>query len=203
MKEEAKGQEADNNATFTGNWPEVVYTLTAETRFAETSIPICRFLIFLLVFLQRICFSGRLLSSMQLQSIRSIHIGKTGNTNIGIRGGSTMEKFRLLGVLCIGAIALVSASTHSNDPLASSLLNTVFIISCGVIGLWLLHKTNLSGTLRVRQTGSRRFDLPVEFPLTDSRNVTVIQDRRRLADRRKVINGFVDQKGILTKMTSN
>lgn len=114
-----------------------------------------------------------------------------------------MEKFRLLGVVCICAIALVSASINSNNPLASTLLNAVFIISCGVIGLWLLHKTNLSNTLRVRQKDSRRFDLPVEFPLTDSRNVAVIQERRRLVDRRKIINDFVSQKGILTKMSSN
>ena len=114
-----------------------------------------------------------------------------------------MERFRLLGVVCICAIALVSASINSNNPLASTLLNAVFIISCGVIGLWLLHKTNLSNTLRVRQKASRRFDLPVEFPLTDSRNVTVIQDRRRLVDRRKIINDFISQKGIHTKMASN
>ena len=114
-----------------------------------------------------------------------------------------MEKFRLLGVLCICAIALVSASMNSNDPLASTLLNAVFIIICGVIGFWLLRKTNLSETLKVRQTDSRRFGLPVEFPLTDSRNVAVIQDRRRLADLRKVINSFVAQKGIVTKMASN
>ena len=114
-----------------------------------------------------------------------------------------MEKFRLLGVVCICAIALVSASINSNNPLASTLLNAVFIISCGVIGLWLLHKTNLSNTLRVRQKDSRRFDLPVEFPLTDSRNVAVIQERRRLVHRRKIINDFVSQTGILTKMSSN
>ena len=114
-----------------------------------------------------------------------------------------MEGFRLLGVVCICAIALVSASINSNNPLASTLLNAVFIISCGVIGLWLLHKTNLSNTLRVRQKDSRRFDLPVEFPLTDGRNVTVIQDRRRLVDRRKIINDFLSQNGIHTKMASN
>ena len=114
-----------------------------------------------------------------------------------------MEKLRLLGMLCIGAVAFVSASMNSNDPLISTLLNAVFISSCGVIGLLLLHKTNLSNTLRVRQKDSRRFDLPVEFPLTDSRNVTVIQDRRRLLDRRKIINDLVSQKGIFTKMASN
>ena len=43
MQEEAKGQEADANAIFTGNWPEVVYTLKAEARFAEARISICRF----------------------------------------------------------------------------------------------------------------------------------------------------------------
>ncbi len=115
-----------------------------------------------------------------------------------------MEKLRPLEVLCICVITLVSVSINSNDPLVSSLLNTVFIISCGVIGILLLRKTNISESLRVvRQRVSRRFGLNVEFPLTDSRNVTVIQDRRRLPDRRKVINDFDDQKGIHTKMASN
>jgi len=36
-----------------------------------------------------------------------------------------------------------------------------------------------------RQKGSRRFDLPVEFPLMDSQGVFVIKDRRQLTDRRK------------------
>jgi len=92
---------------------------------------------------------------------------------------------------------------NTNDPFASGLLNTIFIISCGVIGLWLLRKANLSEALKVRQKGSRRSNLPVEFPLTDSQDVTVIQDRRRLVDRRKIINDFVSQKGIHTKMASN
>ena len=65
MQEEAKGQETDAKAIFTGNWSEVVYTLGLEARFAETSISIYRFLTFLLVFLERICFSGWLLASMQ------------------------------------------------------------------------------------------------------------------------------------------
>jgi len=115
-----------------------------------------------------------------------------------------VEKFRLLGVLCICIIVLVSVSTNSNDPLVSSLLNIVFMISCAVIGILLLRKTNLSESLKVvRKKVSRRFDLPVEFPLTDSRNVTVIQDRRRLPDRRMAINNFVDQKGMFKKMASS
>ena len=40
-------------------------------------------------------------------------------------------------------------------------------------------------TLIVRKKGSRRFDLPVEFPLTDGQGIIVIQDRRRLPDRRE------------------
>ena len=114
-----------------------------------------------------------------------------------------MEKLRLLGVLCISVIAFVSASTNANDLLASSLLNTVFIISCGVIGVWLLRRTTLSETLRVRQRRNHRFDLPVEFPLTDSREVIVIKDRRQLTDRRKVKNGFDAHKGALPKIVSN
>jgi hypothetical protein len=46
-------------------------------------------------------------------------------------------------------------------------------------------------TLIERQKGRRRFDLPVKFPLTDSQGVSVIQDRRRLPDRRKE-NGNLD-----------
>ena len=115
-----------------------------------------------------------------------------------------MEKLRLLGALCICVIALVSASANSNHPLVSNLLNTVFIISCGVIGLWLLRKTNLSDPLRVvRKRDSRRFDLPVEFPLVDRRGVSVVNDRRRLPDRRKAEYGLDDMKGIHTKIASN
>jgi len=55
----------------------------------------------------------------------------------------------------------------------------------------------------VRQKGSRRFDIPVEFPLEDSQGVVVIQDRRRLPDRRKEIYGIDDLKVILLKMASN
>jgi hypothetical protein len=58
-------------------------------------------------------------------------------------------------------------------------------------------------TLIVRQKGSRRFDLPVEFPLTDSQGIIVIQDRRRLPDRRKAEHGLDDLKVILTKMADN
>ena len=114
-----------------------------------------------------------------------------------------MNKSSLPGVLIICAIALVSASTNANDPLASGLLNTIFIISCGMLGVWLLRKTDLSQTLMVRQKGSRRIDLPVEFPLMDSQEVIVIQDRRQLPDRRKVKNDPDDLKAIPTKKASN
>ena len=92
---------------------------------------------------------------------------------------------------------------NANNPLASGLLNTIFILSCGVIGVWLLRKTDLSQALMVRQRGSRRLDQPVEFPLTDSRGVILIQDRRRLPDRRKVKNDFDDQKDMPVKRASN
>ena len=91
---------------------------------------------------------------------------------------------------------------NANDPFDSGLLNTIFIISCGVMGVWLLHKTNLSEVLKVRQKVSRRSDLPVEFPLMDSREVNVIQDRRQLPDRRKVKNDSDDLKVLATKMAS-
>ena len=120
-----------------------------------------------------------------------------------------MEKVRLLGVLCIFVIALVSASTTSNDPLASNLLNAVFILSCGVIGVWLLRKIGpreppIARQKTLRQRRSRRVDLPVEFPLTDRQKVIVLQDRRRLADRRRVKNNLDDQKDdVPTKIASN
>ena len=114
-----------------------------------------------------------------------------------------MEKLRLLGVLCICGIALVSASTNSPDPLVSGLLNAVFITSCGVIGVWLLRKIGLSKSLIVRKRFGRRSNSPAEFPLTDSREVTVIQDRRQLTDRRKVKNDSYDQKGMPKKVASN
>jgi hypothetical protein len=111
-----------------------------------------------------------------------------------------MKKSHLLGALCICVIALVSASTNPNDPLSSGLLNTVFILSCGVIGVLLLRKANLSQTMIVRQRGGRRFDLPVEFPLTDSQGLFVVKDRRRLPDRRNAEHGIGDLRVILSKM---
>lgn len=114
-----------------------------------------------------------------------------------------MEKLRLLGILFISVIALVSASMNSSDPLVSNLLNIAFIVSCVVIGVWLLRKTNLREALTVRQRDSRRVALAAEFPLTDSGAVIVIQDRRRLSDRRKIRTDFGDQKGVLTKMASH
>ena len=39
-------------------------------------------------------------------------------------------------------------------------------------------------TLCVRQKGSRRYGLPVEFPLVDNQGVTVLRDRRKISDRR-------------------
>ena len=54
-----------------------------------------------------------------------------------------------------------------------------------------------------RQKGSRRFDMPVEFPLEDSQGVIVIKNRRRLPDRRKEIYGFDNLKAILSKMSGD
>jgi hypothetical protein len=114
-----------------------------------------------------------------------------------------VKKLFLLGVLCICVIALVSASTNVSNPLVLGLLNIVLLISCGVIGLLLLRKANLSQILIVRQRGSRRSDLPVEFPLTDGQGVTIIQERRRSPDRRKVKKDLHEQKIITMKKASN
>ena len=58
-------------------------------------------------------------------------------------------------------------------------------------------------TVIVRQKDRRRFDLPVRFPLEDRQGVVVIQDRRRLSDRRKEKYGIDDLKVILSKMARN
>jgi hypothetical protein len=51
-----------------------------------------------------------------------------------------------------------------------------------------------------RQKGSRRFDLPAEFPLVDSNGVLVLEDRRQIPDRRKaVVHDINDLKSILPK----
>lgn len=52
----------------------------------------------------------------------------------------------------------------------------------------------------IRQKGSRRMGLPVDFPLTDSQGVLVLQDRRKMPDRRKTQCGLEDLKVILSKM---
>ena len=54
-----------------------------------------------------------------------------------------------------------------------------------------------------RKKGGRRIDLPVDFPLTDGQGVSVLQDRRRLSNRRKATCGLDDLKVILTKMAGN
>jgi len=48
-----------------------------------------------------------------------------------------------------------------------------------------------------RQKGSRRFDLPAEFPLVDSNGVLVLEDRRQTSDRRQPLHDINDLKTIL------
>jgi len=55
--------------------------------------------------------------------------------------------------------------------------------------------------LAVRQKGSRRFDLPTEFPLMDSQGIIVIKDRRQLTDRRISKNYMDILKIMLSEMT--
>ena len=55
----------------------------------------------------------------------------------------------------------------------------------------------------IRQKGSRRWTLPAEFTLTDDRGDFVIQDRRRLTDRRRIKHDRNDLKVILSKMDSD
>ena len=51
----------------------------------------------------------------------------------------------------------------------------------------------------IRQKGSRRYDLPAEFPLVDSNGILVLQDRRQIPDRRRPIDDLNDLKAILPK----
>jgi hypothetical protein len=65
------------------------------------------------------------------------------------------------------------------------------------------NEGELSMNMIIRQKGGRRFGLHVEFPLEDRQGVSVIQDRRRLPDRRKEKYGLDDLKVILTKMADS
>ena len=56
--------------------------------------------------------------------------------------------------------------------------------------------------LIARKKASRRFDLPVAFPLTDSQGVIVNQDRRSLSDRRKTKYGLDDARPVLERALS-
>ena len=51
-----------------------------------------------------------------------------------------------------------------------------------------------------RQKGSRRYDLPAEFPLMDSDEVLVLEDHRQIPDRRRAIHDINDLKTILPKI---
>lgn len=57
--------------------------------------------------------------------------------------------------------------------------------------------------LVVREKGSRRMGLPVDFPLRDCQGILVTRDRRQLQDRRKQLYGIDDLKVILSKMSSD
>ena len=57
--------------------------------------------------------------------------------------------------------------------------------------------------LIVRQQGSRRMGLPVEFPFTDGDGVLVVKDRRQQPDRRKPVHDIDDLRVILAKMSSD
>jgi hypothetical protein len=55
-------------------------------------------------------------------------------------------------------------------------------------------------TLIIRQESNRRMAASSGFPLTDSRGLVVLKDRRRSPDRRKVECDIDDLKVILSKM---
>jgi len=51
-----------------------------------------------------------------------------------------------------------------------------------------------------RQKGSRRMIFPAEFPLVDDQGVVVVQDRRRLPDRRKAQHDTSNLRAMPSKM---
>jgi hypothetical protein len=55
----------------------------------------------------------------------------------------------------------------------------------------------------VRQKGSRRFGLPVEFPLMDSQGVFVIKERRQITDRRKVKDYLDELEVMISEVADN
>jgi hypothetical protein len=56
--------------------------------------------------------------------------------------------------------------------------------------------------LVIRQKAGRRWRLAADYPLTDNQGISVIQDRRRLPDRRKAEHGIDDLKIMLSKVNS-
>jgi len=64
-------------------------------------------------------------------------------------------------------------------------------------------KSRVSMNIIARQKDRRRSDMPVRFPLEGRQGVVVMQDRRRLSDRRKEKYGIDDLKVMLSKMAGN
>ena len=56
--------------------------------------------------------------------------------------------------------------------------------------------------LVIRQKAGRRWGLAADYPLMDSQGISVIQDRRRLPDRRKAEYDVNDLKVMLSKVNS-
>jgi hypothetical protein len=56
--------------------------------------------------------------------------------------------------------------------------------------------------LVIRQNAGRRWRLAADYPLTDIQGISVIQDRRRLPDRRKAEYSVDDLKVMLSKVNS-
>jgi len=54
----------------------------------------------------------------------------------------------------------------------------------------------------VRGKGTRRWNLPVEFPLVDSDDLLVLRDRRKLPDRRRKAYDLNDFRSLLSNMST-
>jgi hypothetical protein len=76
-------------------------------------------------------------------------------------------------------------------------------VAAAAVNCIITERSELDVTLITRQKGSRRLDLPVEFPLEDGQGLLVIQDRRQLQDRRKPKYGIEDLRVILSKMADD
>lgn len=154
--------------------------------------------------------SGKLLICINLARVRGETYHNILHSDLLIRTGSPQLQVSLLACY---------VSANSQECGTRSWLNKQELIcrgtsyeklmpaGCRVCLSCVCHcsrkESESSMNLIDRKIGSRRVDLSLGFPLTDSQGFSVLQDRRRLSNRRKASCGLDDLKVILTKMAGN